>query len=306
MTLPSNRLGAGSRRGLVPGRPNSLNPAKPGSQANSWCRGSSGRRVDAIRALHGHRFPERACGSATTSRGSPRKPGRPGPARRPPRQGAPGSAAARATRVVTSSGNAATRASEVTAPPLLANISTGPAPNAPTRACTSAACTSGALSTRTSLRTLRPSRDAPAGPGADDLTGPYHVLPLVGDLGATVRRGRLRRRAVVGGLVAEGRQRRRAAAHGGGASGCGRRPGLDVRSPAYAPPGGIKPPTKDSVGDLGDERFWLGALTAPRQRAAHVTAACAVVGLLALATRGVGGGVRLAHGRARMSVPVRR
>jgi hypothetical protein len=36
-----------------------------------------------------------------------------------------------ATRVVTSSGCAATSASAVTAPPLLANISTGPTPSAP-------------------------------------------------------------------------------------------------------------------------------------------------------------------------------
>ena len=62
-----------------------------------------------------------------------------------------------ATRVVTSPGWAATSASAVTAPPLLANISTGPTPSASMRACRSPAWTFGALSTRPSLRTLRPS-----------------------------------------------------------------------------------------------------------------------------------------------------
>src|SRR5919106_3714025 len=52
-----------------------------------------------------------------------------------------------ATRVVTSSGWAATSASAVTAPPLPANISTGPAPSASTTACTSSAWTVGAWST---------------------------------------------------------------------------------------------------------------------------------------------------------------
>ena len=61
-----------------------------------------------------------------------------------------------ATSVVTSSGWAATSASAVTAPPLLANISTGPAPSASITACTSSAWTVGALSTRPSLRVLRP------------------------------------------------------------------------------------------------------------------------------------------------------
>lgn len=56
------------------------------------------------------------------------------------------------------------------------------------------------------------------------------------------------------------------------------------KPPAYAPPGGLRGPRYDE--DLGDATFWLGALTAPRQRAAHVSAACAVIGLLALATVG--------------------
>jgi hypothetical protein len=62
-----------------------------------------------------------------------------------------------ATRVVTSSGCAATRASAVTAPPLLANTSTGPAPSASITACTSSAWTVGELSTLPSVRRLRPS-----------------------------------------------------------------------------------------------------------------------------------------------------
>jgi hypothetical protein len=57
------------------------------------------------------------------------------------------------------------------------------------------------------------------------------------------------------------------------------------RPPSFGPPGGVRPPERDAD-DLGDESFWLGALTAPRQRAAHVTAACAVIGLLALAAIG--------------------
>ena len=61
-----------------------------------------------------------------------------------------------ATSVATSLGWAATSASAVTAPPLLANSSTGPAPSAWIRAWTSSAWTSGALSTRPSLRVLRP------------------------------------------------------------------------------------------------------------------------------------------------------
>ena len=61
-----------------------------------------------------------------------------------------------ATSVRTSSGYAATSASAVTAPPLLANISTGPAPSAPITACTSSAWTVGTWSVRPSLRWLRP------------------------------------------------------------------------------------------------------------------------------------------------------
>ena len=61
-----------------------------------------------------------------------------------------------ATRVTTSPGWAATRASAVTAPPLLANISTGPAPSASMTACTSSACTAGEWSARPSRRVLRP------------------------------------------------------------------------------------------------------------------------------------------------------
>ena len=61
-----------------------------------------------------------------------------------------------ATSVTTSSGWAATSASAATAPPLLANISTGPAPSASITACTSFAWTVGELSTRPSLRVLRP------------------------------------------------------------------------------------------------------------------------------------------------------
>jgi hypothetical protein len=57
---------------------------------------------------------------------------------------------------VTSAGWAATSASAVTAPPLLANISTGPAPSASITAWTSSAWTVAALSTRPSLRRLRP------------------------------------------------------------------------------------------------------------------------------------------------------
>ncbi|SCD78715.1 hypothetical protein GA0115253_101778 [Streptomyces sp. Termitarium-T10T-6] len=48
-----------------------------------------------------------------------------------------------ATRVVTSPGWRATRARAVTAPPLLANISTGPAPSFVMTACTSSARVSG-------------------------------------------------------------------------------------------------------------------------------------------------------------------
>src|SRR4029079_3259557 len=62
-----------------------------------------------------------------------------------------------ATSVVTSSGWAATSASAVTAPPLLANISTGPAPSASITACTSSAQTVGYVSVRPSARVLRPS-----------------------------------------------------------------------------------------------------------------------------------------------------
>lgn len=62
-----------------------------------------------------------------------------------------------ATSVATASGYAATRASAVTAPPLLANMSTGPVPRASMMSRTSRAWTSGTSSPRPSLRTLRPS-----------------------------------------------------------------------------------------------------------------------------------------------------
>ena len=62
-----------------------------------------------------------------------------------------------ATSVTRRSGWAATSASAVTAPPLLANSSTGPAPSVSIRAWTSPACTAGSWSTRPSLRMLRPS-----------------------------------------------------------------------------------------------------------------------------------------------------
>jgi hypothetical protein len=61
-----------------------------------------------------------------------------------------------ATSVATSPGWAATSASAVTAPPLLANMSTAPAPSASISACTSLAWSVGVLSTRPSLRVLRP------------------------------------------------------------------------------------------------------------------------------------------------------
>jgi hypothetical protein len=61
-----------------------------------------------------------------------------------------------ATRVAMSPGWAVTSASAVTAPPLLANMSTGPPPIASITACTSSAWTVGELSTRPSLRVLRP------------------------------------------------------------------------------------------------------------------------------------------------------
>jgi hypothetical protein len=61
-----------------------------------------------------------------------------------------------ATRMLTSSGWAATSARPVTAPPLLANISSGPVPSASMTACTSCAWTVGEWSTRPSLRVLRP------------------------------------------------------------------------------------------------------------------------------------------------------
>jgi len=62
------------------------------------------------------------------------------------------------------------------------------------------------------------------------------------------------------------------------------------RPPDFAPPGGLEPPQRDEAGPdkdrLGNATFWLGANTAPRQRAAHVAAACAVTSVLALATVG--------------------
>lgn len=55
------------------------------------------------------------------------------------------------------------------------------------------------------------------------------------------------------------------------------------RPPGYEPPGGILLPPEDSD-QLGDPAFWQGALTASRQRAAHVWGSCSVIGMLALAT----------------------
>src|SRR5690348_7058963 len=61
----------------------------------------------------------------------------------------------RSTR--TSSGCAATNANAVTAPPLLANRSTGPPPSVSMIACTSSACVVGVLVTSPSLRVDRKS-----------------------------------------------------------------------------------------------------------------------------------------------------
>ena len=62
-----------------------------------------------------------------------------------------------ATSVRTCSGCLATRASALTAPPLLAKMSTGPAPTAPISRCRSSACSSGVVSSAPSVRGLRPA-----------------------------------------------------------------------------------------------------------------------------------------------------
>jgi hypothetical protein len=66
----------------------------------------------------------------------------------------------------------------------------------------------------------------------------------------------------------------------------GRRPAL-VEPPAASTqtPGTTAKPWKGN-GRVGDPAFWRGAASAPAQRAAHVWASCAVIGLLALATVG--------------------
>jgi len=59
------------------------------------------------------------------------------------------------------------------------------------------------------------------------------------------------------------------------------------RSPALAEPPGLRSRTAWSGnGRVGDPDFWNGAASAPAQRAAHVWASCAVIGVLALATVG--------------------
>lgn len=58
---------------------------------------------------------------------------------------------------------------------------------------------------------------------------------------------------------------------------------LGRRPPLYPPPGEREPPS-NSQDRLGNPTFWLGAYTASIQRAAHVSASCAVIAFLALAT----------------------
>ena len=62
-----------------------------------------------------------------------------------------------ATRVRTCSGCLATRASALTAPPLLAKMSTGPASSAEMIRCRSSACSSGVVWLAPSVRRLRPA-----------------------------------------------------------------------------------------------------------------------------------------------------
>src|SRR3989442_445947 len=64
-----------------------------------------------------------------------------------------------ATRMRTCSGCLATRASALTAPPLLAKMSTGPASSAEISRCRSSACSSGVDSAAPSVRLLRLDED---------------------------------------------------------------------------------------------------------------------------------------------------
>ena len=58
------------------------------------------------------------------------------------------------------------------------------------------------------------------------------------------------------------------------------------RSPALVEPPGPRTRVWAGNGRVGDPAFWHGAASAPAQRAAHVWASCAVIGVLALATVG--------------------
>lgn len=58
------------------------------------------------------------------------------------------------------------------------------------------------------------------------------------------------------------------------------------RSPALVEPPGPRTKAWAGNGRVGDPAFWHGAASAPAQRAAHVWASCAVIGVLALATVG--------------------
>jgi hypothetical protein len=58
------------------------------------------------------------------------------------------------------------------------------------------------------------------------------------------------------------------------------------RSPALVEPPGPRTQAWVGNGRVGDPAFWHGAASAPAQRAAHVWASCAVIGVLALTTVG--------------------